>query len=42
MAGQLRAFQNKVRAQVSKNNPAEAAIWTRWAQSIIDASGRCE
>ena len=36
-ANQLHAFQNKVRAQVSKSNPAEAAIWTRWAQSIIDA-----
>jgi hypothetical protein len=42
MAGQLHAFQNKVRAQVGKNNPTDAAAWIRWAQSIIDASGRCE
>jgi hypothetical protein len=33
----LHAFQNKVRAQVSKSNPAEAEEWIRWAQSIIDA-----
>lgn len=34
---QLKAFQNKVRAQVAKDNPAEAARWTRLAQAIIDA-----
>jgi hypothetical protein len=37
----LHAFQNKVRAQVSKDNPAEAAIWIRWAQSIIDGLESC-
>jgi hypothetical protein len=42
MAGQLHAFQNKVRAQVGKSNPSDAAAWIRWAQSIIDAGGRCE
>jgi len=42
LAGQLHAFQNKVRAQVARNNPAEAASWIRWAQSIIDAAGRCQ
>jgi len=36
-ANQLHALQNKLRAQVSKSNPAEAARWTAWAQSIIDA-----
>jgi hypothetical protein len=40
-ANQLHAFQNKVRAQVSKDNPADAATWTRWAQQIIDALDRC-
>jgi hypothetical protein len=40
-ANQLHAFQNKVRAQVSKDNPGEAAIWTQWAQNIIDALSRC-
>ncbi|HXJ71748.1 MAG TPA: Ig-like domain-containing protein, partial [Candidatus Dormibacteraeota bacterium] len=40
-ANQLHAFQNKVRAQVSKDNPAEAAIWTQWAQDIIDALSHC-
>ena len=39
---QLHAFQNKVRAQVSKDNPAEAQIWIRWAQSIIDATENCQ
>lgn len=34
---QLHAFQNKVRAQVGKTNPVEAAKWIRLAQSIIDA-----
>ena len=34
---QLHAFQNKVRAQIGKTNPAEAAKWIRLAQSIIDA-----
>jgi len=42
LVGQLGAFQNKVRAQVGKNNPVEAAAWIRWAQGIIDAAGRCE
>jgi hypothetical protein len=37
----LNAFQNKVRAQVSKGNPAEAAIWIRWAQAIIDGLEAC-
>jgi len=39
-ANQLHAFQNKVRAQVSRDNPAEAECWTRWAQYIIDALNR--
>jgi hypothetical protein len=34
---QLNAFQNKLRAQVAKDNPAEAARWTRLSQAIIDA-----
>jgi hypothetical protein len=37
----LHAFQNKVRAQVSKDDPGEAAIWIRWAQSIIDGLEAC-
>jgi len=36
-ANQLHAFQNKVRAQVAKDNPTEAARWIAWAQDIIDA-----
>ena len=39
-ANQLHAFQNKVRAQVSRNNPDDAECWIRWAQHIIDALGR--
>jgi len=38
-ANQLRAFQNKVRAQVSPDNPQEADCWIQWAQHIIDALG---
>jgi hypothetical protein len=34
---QLNAFLNKLRAQVAKDNPAEAARWTRLTQAIIDA-----
>ena len=34
---QIHAFINKVRAQVSRANPAEAALFTSLAQSIIDA-----
>ncbi len=37
----LRAFQNKVRAQVEPNDPATAAVWIRWAQEIIDALDGC-
>jgi hypothetical protein len=37
----LHAFQNKVRAQVSKSDPDEAAIWISWAQSIIDGLEGC-
>ena len=40
--GQLRAFQNKVRAQMARTDPQDAAICIRWAQDIIDALGRCE
>lgn len=36
---QLRAFQNKVRAQVRKSNPDLAEEWIRVAQEIIDAMG---
>jgi hypothetical protein len=36
-ANQLRAFQNKVRAQVAKDNPAEAERWIGLAQAMIDA-----
>jgi hypothetical protein len=39
--GQLNAFQNKVRAQVARTNPEEAASWIKWAQQIIDATSRC-
>lgn len=35
--GQLRAFQNKVRAQIAKANPAEAAAFIASAQRILDA-----
>jgi hypothetical protein len=41
-ANQLNAFQNKVRAQVAKDNPVEAAAWIRASQAIIDALNRCE
>jgi len=34
---QLKAFQNKVRAQVGKSNPAEAELFIECAQRIIDA-----
>jgi len=34
---QLHAFQNKVRAQIAKDNPAEAAAFIAGAQKIIDA-----
>ena len=34
---QLHAFQNKVRAQIAKENPAEAAAFIASAQRIIDA-----
>jgi hypothetical protein len=34
---QLKALQNKLRAQVAKDNPAEAARWIRLSQAIIDA-----
>lgn len=34
---QLKAFQNKVRAQIAKQNPAEAAAFIASAQKIIDA-----
>jgi hypothetical protein len=37
----LHAFQNKVRAQVSKNNPTDAARWIRKAQAIIDGLEGC-
>jgi len=36
---QLQAFQNKVRAQVSSDDPALAAQWLQAAQQIIDALG---
>jgi hypothetical protein len=36
-ANQLHAFQNKVRAQVAKDNPAEAARLIEVTQAIIDA-----
>jgi hypothetical protein len=39
-ASQLKAFQKKVRTQVSRDNPAEVELWTRWAQHIIDALNR--
>jgi hypothetical protein len=39
---QLHAFQNKVRAQIGKDYPTEATAWIRWAQSVIDATTRCE
>jgi hypothetical protein len=35
-ANQLHAFQNKVRAQVARDNPALAQQWTEAAQEIID------
>jgi hypothetical protein len=41
-ANQLKAFQNKVRAQVSRSNPSDAACWILWAQNIIDAIEFCE
>lgn len=34
---QLEAFQNKVRAQIAKQNPAEAAAFIECAQKILDA-----
>jgi hypothetical protein len=34
---QLKAFQNKVRAQIGKSNPAEADLFIECAQRIIDA-----
>jgi len=34
---QLHAFQNKVRAQIAKENPAEAAAFIASVQKIIDA-----
>ena len=36
-ANQLHALQNKLRAQVAKDNPAEAARWIELTQAIIDA-----
>jgi hypothetical protein len=36
------AFMNKVRAQISRDNPAEAAEWNRIAQEIIDAYSRAQ
>jgi hypothetical protein len=33
----LHALQNKLRAQVAKDNPAEAARWIALIQAIIDA-----
>jgi hypothetical protein len=36
-ANQLHALQNKLRAQVAKDNPAEAARWIALIQAIIDA-----
>ena len=36
--GQLRAFQNKVRAQLGRTDPELAAQWTRIAQSIANAA----
>jgi hypothetical protein len=36
-SNQLGAFINKVRAQLSRNNPDEAALFTRCAQNIIDS-----
>jgi len=36
-ANQLHALQNKIRAQVSRDNPTEAARWIAWAQDILDA-----
>jgi hypothetical protein len=41
-ANQLHALQNKIRAQIAPSNPADAALWTRWAQNIIDALNACE
>lgn len=41
-ANQMNAFINKVRAQVGKDDPAEAAAWILWAQSIIDALNSAE
>ncbi len=35
---QLKAFQNKVRAQIAPRWPAEAAAFIRCAQSILDAA----
>jgi hypothetical protein len=34
---QLQAFQNKVRAQIARDNPAEAAAFIECVQKIIDA-----
>jgi hypothetical protein len=36
------AFMNKVRAQISRDNPVEAAEWNRIAQEIIDAYARAQ
>ena len=33
----LQVFQHKVRAQISRNNPAEAALFDAAAQQVIDA-----
>ena len=41
-ANQLHAFQNKVRAQIGTDNPQDAETWTRWAQQVVDALGRCD
>jgi hypothetical protein len=40
--GQLHAFQNKTRAQVSRGNPSEADLWIRWAQHLIDGLSQCQ
>ena len=36
-AQMLEVFQHKVRAQVARNNPAEAALFTECAEKILDA-----
>jgi len=38
---QLKTFQDKVRSQVARTDPAEAAIWVAAAQVLIDALEPC-